>query len=825
MSVPAVLPVLAFVAGVSVGVLVRPAPAGALAAACFLWIVALLARHATRPGAFAVSALAGFASAGIALGGIEARRALDPPLLAFHDDYQARRLDYPVRLEGRLREDAVPNAFGASLTLDVDRVETPCAWLSTAGGVRLSVAGDPARAQRERWRAGRRVRATATLRRPTAFRNPGTRDEEVVLARRGLALVGSVKSAALVEVVADSHVLAEAAAALRHATREAVQAMLPNRPAASAIVTAILIGDRGGLTPEVQRRLQAAGTYHVIAISGGNIAILAALAFFLMRAVRISPRAASLLATALICAYGYVAGGGPSVARATLAATIYLLARAADHRVPALNALAVVALVAIVREPLEVFDPGLWLSYGATLAILLSADRAIRRRGREGLAMKAATVLAGILAGTIAAELALFPVGAYVFQRVTVAGLILNFVAIPLMTVIQGAGTCAVALFWVAPTLASAAARAAGLAATGLVDSARLVDLVPAVTWRVPAPAVWLLCAYYVGWAVALAAIELRRPPGPLLRKLAGAAIAICAFAIAAPVHVPGLLAVPARPPDTLRVTFLDVGQGDAGLIELPGGSTLLLDAAGQAGSTAFDLGERVIAPALLAFGVRRLDYLAITHGDPDHAAGALSIARDFGPRELWEGVPVPQHPVLRALRDEVGRRGGALRLVRPDDRLLIGAVELHVHHPPEPDWERQRVRNDDSIVLELRYGGVSIVLPGDVSAETERALAPRLARARSRVRVLKAAHHGSATSTSSEWLDALDPSAVVFSCGRHNRYGHPAATVLERVRRRGIEEFRTDEDGAVTVTTDGREVAISTFAGRLSRLNRRAGR
>jgi competence protein ComEC len=139
------------------------------------------------------------------------------------------------------------------------------------------------------------------------------------------------------------------------------------------------------------------------------------------------------------------------------------------------------------------------------------------------------------------------------------------------------------------------------------------------------------------------------------------------------------------------------------------------------------------------------------------------------------------------------------------------GEVEIRVLHPAEPDWERQRVRNDDSIVIELRYRDVSILLPGDIGREVERALIPALRLAPTVI--LKAAHHGSATSTSDEWLDATKPSAVIFSAGRNNRFGHPAPAVVERVERRGVPMFNTASDGAVFVETDGRSVRVWGWA------------
>ena len=159
-------------------------------------------------------------------------------------------------------------------------------------------------------------------------------------------------------------------------------------------------------------------------------------------------------------------------------------------------------------------------------------------------------------------------------------------------------------------------------------------------------------------------------------------------------------------------------------------------------------------------------------------------------------------------LRAEARAARTPWRWLQRGDRLELGAIDIRVHHPPIPDWERQRVRNDDSVVLELRYGEVSVVLPGDISEEVERELAGLLPPARRRV--LKAGHHGSATSTSEVWLDALRPELVVISCGRDNRYGHPAPAVLQRLKTRRIEVRRTDVEGQVIVETDGRTLTTT---------------
>jgi competence protein ComEC len=184
----------------------------------------------------------------------------------------------------------------------------------------------------------------------------------------------------------------------------------------------------------------------------------------------------------------------------------------------------------------------------------------------------------------------------------------------------------------------------------------------------------------------------------------------------------------------------------------------------------------------------------------------------------VWEGIPVPPHIALREVAAQAAAAGISWRNVVTGDRERTGSVEIRVLHPPLPDWERQRVRNDDSIVLELRYGAASIVLPGDVGREGEQALSALLTRVP--IRVLKAPHHGSASSSTPPLLDAASPTAVVFSAGRANRFGHPAPVILDRYRDRRALIFRTDEDGAIVLDTDGSRVRFSTWSGRRGEIN-----
>jgi len=594
----------------------------------------------------------------------------------------------------------------------------------------------------------------------------------------------------------------------------------------SAIVGAIVIGDRTGLDDAVERRLQEAGTYHVIAISGGNIAILVGLTLVAFRVGGVLGPRAMLTAIASLVGYAYIVGGGRSVERATLTAVLFLAGRAIDQRGAPANVLAFAAGLLLVAGPLALADPGFLLTFGATVGILALAGGA----GPEGPEANDARsgpwiVAAGVslLRASIGAEAVLLPIGAVVFSRVTLAGLVLNFAAIPLMAVAQMAGMTIVPLSIVWEGGATALGWVAHAAAEGLVRSADLVEWAPWLTWRVAPPAAWVVGVYYAAllsaWVLPRRSRRPTRPmvPGPCLQRYRRTH-AVTAVAVVAAVWIaiePWRWRAE-RGDGRLHATFIDVGQGDATWIRFPDGESLLVDTGGLSGNASFDIGDRVVAPVLRREGAGRLGTLVLTHGDADHIGGARAVLTEFRPREVWEGIPVPRLPQMQELKSAATRIRAPWRTVQPGDRLLIGEVELLVRHPARPDWERQDVRNEDSVVVELLWHDVSIWLTGDIGRDTEQLLAPAVQP--SRLRVVKVPHHGSLTSSSGPFLRALAPRLAVVSAGRSNRFGHPAPAVLARYQQLGASIFRTDQDGAVTVTTDGRLVDVETVSGRRGR-------
>ncbi|MEK7714884.1 MAG: ComEC/Rec2 family competence protein [candidate division NC10 bacterium] len=270
-----------------------------------------------------------------------------------------------------------------------------------------------------------------------------------------------------------------------------------------------------------------------------------------------------------------------------------------------------------------------------------------------------------------------------------------------------------------------------------------------------------------------------------MLRRLSGAGALTLLLAAVALVAWPLL-----RPPDgRLRLTVLDIGQGDAIVVETPDGRALLIDA-GPGGPMRLDTGERVVAPYLWNRGHLRLSKTIVTDPDADHAGGMGAIRRLFGSAEPWDVEQLARGPHWFG--------GAMLSLVWPRWEVAGHAA---------------RGRNDETLVLRIEYGLASFLLASDIEAAAEQALVA--SRAPLGATVLKVAHHGSRTSSTPAFLRAVAPTAAVISVGARNPYGHPDAGVLERLRTAGARVYRTDSDGAVIFETDGRALTVTRWATR----------
>lgn len=684
----------------------------------------------------------------------------------------------PVRLHGVAAADSILRGGRTTLLLDVESVAPAGEAQPVRGRVRVDVGGEtPVPVVRE----GQRVAAWVQLRLPRSAGTPAAFDSAGESRGKGIHALGYCKSAQLLEVDAgaDGAGLAAAAARVRAWARRTLAASILPGPE-QALVRAMVLGDQQAVDDDTADAFRAAGTYHVLAISGAQVALLASfLAWMLARVGCPRVPGAVLLSLALVF-YAELVGGNVPVARATAMAVALLAGRACDLEGDVVNLLSLAGLLLLVQRPSSASDVGFQLSFGATLGIVLLTRRIAAGWRRLPLRVETA------VAASLAAHAALLPLLVAHFNRVSPAAVVLNLAAVPLSAAVLAAGLLVLPLAAVAPSLAPWMGDVAWMAAHALLRSALAIRAFPWLDVRAPAPPAWAVALYVAS----------------LLLCVAGRARRAWPFAAAGAL---GLVAgaVP-RADGRLHVTLVDVGQGDAVLLTSPRGRTWMIDAGGALDG-GFDVGEAVVAPYLWSRGVHAIDRVLVTHAHPDHSGGIPALLAGFAVGEVWEG-PAPMRDRGYALLDEALRAARvARRTVRLGTRADWDGVTVEVLGPRasgRPPWV---TRNDDSVVLSVRYGGVTVLLAGDLEARGE-ALLPR-----TRALALKAPHHGSKSSSSRHFLESLGPRVALVSAGFRNRFGHPHPDVLARYREARALVLRTDRDGCITLATDGTRTWLRT--------------
>jgi competence protein ComEC len=706
-----------------------------------IWAGSLIAAATLVAGRWAPSAAVGCVL--VAVAATAALRATPHPLAADH----VARLDLPraARVEGRLV--AAPTRWAPErtrLVVDVDRVDGK----ARTGRVQIAVYGPPPAVLQ-----GERVGGGVRLRRAAGFRNPRTFDYAAHLARDGIVVVGTTERVTVLEGSA-----APWHARLRAAAVGTMTDAMP--PVSAALLSGLLLGERGELPPEIHDAFRRAGVYHVLAVSGFNVALLAAAVWTILAVTGTPRRVSALAAIAAVIGFAAVVGPEPSVMRATVMAVLVLAALVLDREASVANSLALAAFVILAVRPNDLADPGFQLSFAATAGIVAAP---LPRR----------PVLA-TLAVSAAAQLAVLPVTLTHFNQLSTVGLIANLGVVPLAGVATVLGLLAVTLALLVPPLATPFFAALWPVLLLMRWLVALMASVPGAVVYLPAPGLAAVVCYAAGLVAGLAAWHLRaeRPRARCAAAGAGALLAMAGLLAAWPVIGPA--------DGRLRVAILDVGQGDAIVIQGPDGRAVVVDA-GTGGPGRLDVGERVVAPYLWNHGILRLAAAVVTHDDLDHAGGMPAIRRLFGVTTRWEA------------------RSGA--------PLALGGAVI----TPLPGAGEAVSRNDGSVVLRVELGAAVILLASDIEALTERRLA---ATDTLQASVLKVAHHGSRTSSTPELIAATRPVAAVISVGSRNAYGHPDAGVVDRIQATGARVYRTDRDGALVIDTDGRVLTVTRTVG-----------
>lgn len=697
-----------------------------------------------------------------------------------HDDIVRSLVDEIVVVEGTVRTAAPRRDGGQRLVLDVTahdrggRAPLPVVDVSLLGAAGL-VDVEP----------GDRVRVRGRVRPYLVADAPGAFDARLFGIGRGVQgriAIGDRSAIAVVERRALPAPFARAARALlvelkRHAT-----------PHEAALVAALLTGDTSGFESSDLEMYRRAGAGHLLAVSGLQVSLLAALLFATLAAflTLLRPLAerglSSTIATgaALLAVWGYVlvCGAPPSCVRAALMASAGLMAMLPGRRVALVDALSLAGLATLLVTPTAVVDAGFLLSYAAVIGLAAST---LRGDEEQSLLTRARSVVTS----AVGAGIVTLPVSAQLFGELAPGGVIANVVLVPAAAVLQIPaiiGGLLGALF------SSSVLVGVGAASAGLLEALveAMADLVGGVVLVEP-PSVLSALALFASALV-------------LARGLAARRSAVVISGLSALLAVSLLPALLVRP--ATRVTFLPVGQGDSALIETASGHAILVDGGGV-WDESIDPGTEVVLPTLARRGIDRLDLVVLSHPDPDHLLGLLPVLRDVEVGALWHAGMSDRHPLLARLVALARARGVPIFTARSlPPSTPFGDTVLEVLAPlPESDdaTYAELSANDNSLVLRVTRGASSILLTGDIERWGERYL---LDSGRDlHATILKAPHHGSRTSSSAALIDAVRPAHVVFPTGRANTFGFPHGEVVTRYRERGICLWDVGTHGRITFT------------------------
>lgn len=693
---------------------------------------------------------------------------------------------------------------------------------------------------------GTLVEFQGKVRRTHNYNDPGVFDSVHYLARQRVYWNASGDASTVRELPGRcGYRLSGAIFAIRSFALGRLDRLYANDGYANGMMQAILIGATAKLDRLWTEDYRATGTFHTLVISGTHIAIVSGVFLFLLRVCSVPRNVALTLTILLAWLYTGVSGWNPPAVRSASGMSLYALGRCFFREGRLLNILAAVALFFVIVDPEQLFDAGFQLSFlavaliGAFVAPALNATSAPLVRGLRDLdnagkdirlpaktaqfrvemrllartltlalrlPAKAANCLVIVTARLTIFLWEMFVVSFFIqvgialpmianFHRLSASGLTANAIVVPVLGAVVPLG-----FLTVATNSTTLAHVCAWLLYVGRATVALHARWEP--DWRIPTPPFWLAALFSL--ALILAAWRVRSGRWNIVLGWAGSAAALAVIVL----HP----FAPAVERGKFELSAIDVGQGDSLLAAFPDGTLMLIDAGGipsfgRTRKPGLDIGEEVVSQYLWTRSIKHLDIVAMTHAHEDHMGGMGAVLRNFHPRELWVGA-TQDSPEWRSVRDTAEKLHIPIRHQQRGPSMAFAGTQIEIL-APGPEYVSEAIpKNDDSLVMRVRFGSTSFLLTGDMEKPIERELGDLGLLQYDDV--LKVGHHGSHTSSTPMFLDLEHPAFGIISAGFDNSYGHPHPLTIEALRERKIAVYRTDEQGLITVVSDGRRLRIA---------------
>jgi len=658
--------------------------------------------------------------------------------------------------------------------IKIDSIETGEGRFQVPGRILLRIYPGYGQKLTVDFREGDKIKARGEIQRPSGRRNPGCFDYRAYLKRQGIYKIMTVYQR-------DTELLERGSppwlGKLRMWSEEAMDSLIGGEE--GKLLRSMLLGEDWLLSEEVQDDFSRTGLAHILAISGLHAVFILGLLDAVAKLFRLPSRWAFFFQLFVLVLYCLLVGAGPSIVRATIMAVVYLGGKLLGRKADSLNSLFLAAFLILLFRPLDLFDVGFQLSFGAVMGIIL-----FYKGIRETLQFLPGWA-ASSLALTASAQIMVWPIVAYYFNHFSLISFLANLLLVSLSGVLISAGFLLLAVHALVPFIAGWIGWALKMMCGILMLANSWLSAWPLASVPVVSPSFLFLLCYYACFYL----LSPEKPEWLHRPKLWCAGIAAG--------YLLWIFLFPLAFQNDLQVTFVDVGQGDCIFIRTPDEKNILIDAGGRPAASpgVFDTGEDVVVPFLLKNGINRIDLMVMSHAHDDHIGGLMGVLKNIPVKAFMEyppSVPSRNYEELKKLITQ--KRIRIIRATAGQSYRIGRFVTVDVLFPDGSYIGEDEDDNNRSLVLLVRFEEASLLLTGDIEAEVEEYLSGKW---NGKIDILKVAHHGSATSTTERWIQKLQPKLGVIQVGK-NQFGHPHPDVLDRLKRHGVLIYRNDRDGAV---------------------------